>query len=55
MLGQIERRLQNGPVTKSEILPVTTLFFRKFAAVLEVLKRVNLMYQRPKCPCSYFS
>ena len=26
---QIERRLQNGPITKSEVLPATTLFFWK--------------------------
>ena len=27
MLRQIEWRLQNGPITKSGVLPVTTLFF----------------------------
>ena len=29
MLRQIEWRLQNGPITKSGVLPVTTLFFWK--------------------------
>ena len=27
MVRQIEWRLQNGPITKSGVLPVTTLFF----------------------------
>ena len=54
-LRQIERRLQNGPITKSGALSVTTLFFGKFVPVLEPLKRVNLMYQQPKCPNSYLS
>ena len=35
----IEWRLQNGPVTKSGVLPVTTLFFWKFVSVLEPLKK----------------
>ena len=47
MLRQIEWRLQNGLITKSGVLPVTTLFFWKFVSVLELLKRVNLMYQDP--------
>ena len=38
MLKQIEWRLQNGPNTKSGVLPVTTLFFLKFVPVLEPLK-----------------
>ena len=29
MLRQIEWQLQNGPITKSGVLPVTTLFFWK--------------------------
>ena len=29
MLRQIEWRLQNGPITKSGVLPVTALFFWK--------------------------
>ena len=39
MLKQIEWRLQNGPITKSGVLPVTTLFFGKFVPVLEPLKK----------------
>ena len=39
MLKQIEWRLQNGPITKSGVLPVTTLFSRKFAPVLGPLKK----------------
>ena len=35
MLRQIEWRLQNGPITKSGVLPVTALFFGKFVPVLE--------------------
>ena len=27
MLRQIEWRVQNGPITKNVVLPVTTLFF----------------------------
>ena len=38
MLRQIEWRLQNGPITKSGVLPVTTLFFGKFVPVLEPIK-----------------
>ena len=34
MLRQIEWRVQNGPITKSGILPVTTLFFWKFCSSL---------------------
>ena len=32
MLRQIEWRLQNGPITKSGVLPVTTLFFWKICS-----------------------
>ena len=32
MLRQIEWRLQNGPILKSEVLPVTTLFFWKICS-----------------------
>ena len=39
ILRQIEWRLQNGPITKSGVLPVTTLFFGKFVPVLEPLKK----------------
>ena len=55
MLRETEWRFENRPITKSGVLPVTTLFFGKFVSVLELLKRVNLMYQRPKCPHFYFS
>ena len=30
MLKQIEWGVQNGPITKNGVLPVTTLSFRKF-------------------------
>ena len=30
MLKQIEWGVENGPVTKTEVLPVITLFFQKF-------------------------
>ena len=39
MLRQIEWRLQNGPITKSGVSPVTTLFFGKFIPALEPLKK----------------
>ena len=39
MLRQIEWQPQNGSVTKSRVLPVTTLFFGKFAPVLEPLEK----------------
>ena len=39
MLRQTEWQLQNGPITKSGVLPVTALFFGKFASVLEPLKK----------------
>ena len=40
MLRQIEWRLQNRPITKSGVLPVTTyFFFGKFVPVLEPLKQ----------------
>ena len=55
MLRQIEWRLQNGPITKSGVLSVNTLFFWKFFPVLEPLKKSCLKYQQPKCPYSYFS
>ena len=38
MLRQIVWQLQNGPITKSGVLPVTTLFFGKIVAVLVPLK-----------------
>ena len=33
-LRQIEWRVQNGPITKNGVLPVTTLFFWKFGSSL---------------------
>ena len=39
MLRQIEWQPQNGPITKSGVLSVTTLFFGKFVPVLEPLKK----------------
>ena len=35
MLGQTEWRLQNGPITTSGVLAVTTFFLGKFVSVLE--------------------
>ena len=37
MSGQIEWRVQNGLITKYEILPVATLFFQKFCFSLRTL------------------
>ena len=42
MLRQIKWQLQNGPIrpiTKSGVLPVTTLFIGKLFSVLEPLKK----------------
>ena len=39
MLIQPEWRLQNGPVTKSGVLPVTSLLFGKFVPVSEPLEK----------------
>ena len=55
MLSQIECGVRNGPITENGILPVTTLVFRKFCFSLRTLyKEVDLMYQSPKRPYSYF-
>ena len=55
MLRQVEWRVQNGPVTKNEFLPVTTLLFLKILFQFKnFLKRVVLMYQQPICPYLYF-
>ena len=43
MFRQIEWRLQNGPITKNGVLHVTTLFFGKFAPVLESLNIFNIV------------
>ena len=52
MLRQIKCWVQNGPIIKNGILfLVTALFSWKFCFSLIVfLKRVDLVYQRPKCP-----
>ena len=39
MLKQTEWRLQNRPITKSGVSPVTAFFFGKFVSVLEPLKK----------------
>ena len=41
-------------ITKSEVLPVTALFFGKFVSVLKTRQKGNLMYQRSKCPLFAF-
>ena len=51
MIRQIEWGVQDGLITKNGVLPVSTLVFRKFCLIL----RVDLMYQPPTCPYSYFS
>ena len=46
---------QNGPITKSGVLLVAAYFFlENFFQFQNLLKRVNLMYQQPKCQYSYF-
>ena len=50
MLKQIEWEVQNGNLTKSGVLPLTALSFSKIFFGI----RVDLMYQLPKCPYSYF-
>ena len=39
MLRQIEWRLQNGPIIKSGVLPVTTLFFWKIYSSFRTLQK----------------
>ena len=57
MLRQIAWGVQNGPITKNGVLPVTKYF--PFSKILfqfrNLIYRVDLMYQPPKCPYSYFS
>ena len=57
MLSQIEWGVQNGPITKNGVLPVTKYF--PFSKILfqfrNLVYRVDLMYQPFKCPYSYFS
>ena len=37
MLRQIEWGVRNGPITKNEVLPVTTFLFENFASVQDLL------------------
>ena len=56
ILGQIEWRVQHGPITKNGVLPVTTLFFWKFCFSLKsLLYRFDLSYQPPKFSYSYYN
>ena len=50
MLRQIEWGVQNGPITKNQVLLVTTLFFRKFCFSL----RTSYKPSKPS-KCSYLS
>ena len=50
MLRQTEWGVQDRPITKKGVMPVTALFFRKCCFSLRAL-----MYQPPKCRYSYFS
>ena len=55
MLRQIEWYLQNGSIIENGVLPVTALFFLKILFQLKNLLRIiDLMYQQPKRPYSYF-
>ena len=40
MLRQLEWRLQNGPITKSGVLPATTLFFWKICSSFRTSKEL---------------
>ena len=57
MLRKIEWRVQNGPIKKNGVLPVTKYF--NFSKILfqfrNLVYRVDFMYQPFKCPYSYFS
>ena len=37
MVRQIEWGVRNGPITKNEVLPVTTFLFENFASVQDLL------------------
>ena len=55
MLRQIEWRVQNGPITKNGVLPVTALYFLKILFQFKsLLQRVDMMCQLPKCPYLHF-
>ena len=53
MLRQINSWLQNGPITKNGVLPVANLNLILFQ-FKDLLQRVDLLYQQPKCPFSTF-
>ena len=56
MLRQTEWWVPNGPITKNGFLRGTILFY--FLILFQfknLFKRVGLMFQRPRCPYSYFS
>ena len=55
MLREVEWAVQDGPITKNGVFPVTTLVSRKFCFKFKnFVYRVVLMYQPTKCPYSYF-
>ena len=49
MLRQKEWGVENGPITKNGVFPVTTLFFRKFCSNIRTLE----CYLRVLFPCVY--
>ena len=63
ILRQTERWVQNGPITKNWAFLVTVSFFWKFCFnlrtsynyIITTYNLLYLVYQRAKCPCSYFS
>ena len=47
MFKQIEWWIQNGPITKNGVLPVTTLFFRKFCFSLRTSYKELIWFDVP--------
>ena len=45
MLRQIEWKVQNGPITKNRVLPITTFFFEIFVSANEPLIKSRLDVQ----------
>ena len=43
MLGQIEWRVQYGPITKNELLPLTTSLFKKFTLSIRTSYNVPIV------------
>ena len=41
MLRQIEWGVQNGPITKKAVLPLSTLFFGKFCFIITTYKELT--------------